>query len=80
MYGEVLALYTKLVFLLMLLMMMLGQRKGKSLLIEDGALPWVVANVSTEASSVRRHIELALCHLAQHGVYVITYFMCKYPR
>lgn len=45
-----------------------GQRKGKSLLIEDGALSWVVANASTEASPVRRHIELALCHLAQHEV------------
>ncbi|MCO5561042.1 hypothetical protein L7F22_014663 [Adiantum nelumboides] len=48
-----------------------GQRKGKSLLIEDGALPWVVANANTDASPVRRHIELALCHLAQHEVNTI---------
>ncbi|KMT12231.1 hypothetical protein BVRB_5g101760 isoform B [Beta vulgaris subsp. vulgaris] len=43
-----------------------GYRTGKSLLIEDGALPWIVQNANNEASSIRRHIELALCHLAQH--------------
>ncbi|MCO5597819.1 hypothetical protein L7F22_051903 [Adiantum nelumboides] len=45
-----------------------GQKREKSLLIEDGALPWVVTNASNEVSPVRRHIELALCHLAQHEV------------
>ncbi|KAL2902237.1 Kinesin-like protein KIN-UA [Bienertia sinuspersici] len=43
-----------------------GYRNGKSLLIEDAALPWIVQNASNEASAIRRHIELALCHLAQH--------------
>ncbi|XP_057523787.1 kinesin-like protein KIN-UA [Amaranthus tricolor] len=43
-----------------------GFRTGKSLLIEDGALPWIVQNANNEASSIRRHTELALCHLAQH--------------
>ncbi|XP_021754009.1 kinesin-like protein KIN-UA [Chenopodium quinoa] len=43
-----------------------GFRTGRSLLIEDGALPWIVHNSNNEASSIRRHIELALCHLAQH--------------
>lgn len=45
-----------------------GQRKGRSMLIDDGALPWIVSNASSEASPIRRHIELALCHLAQHEV------------
>nr|AMS24205.1 armadillo repeat-containing kinesin a [Marsilea vestita] len=45
-----------------------GQKKGRSLLIDDGALPWIVSNASSEASPIRRHIELALCHLAQHDV------------
>eukprot|EP00250_Pteridium_aquilinum_P006334 c16275_g1_i1 orf=380-3352(-) len=45
-----------------------GQRKGRSLLIDDGALPWIISNASSEASPIRRHIELALCHLAQHEV------------
>ncbi|XP_019059467.1 PREDICTED: kinesin-like protein KIN-UA isoform X2 [Tarenaya hassleriana] len=44
-----------------------GTKSGKSVLIEDGALSWIVQNAKTEASSIRRHIELALCHLAQHG-------------
>ncbi|KAH7296837.1 hypothetical protein KP509_26G041100 [Ceratopteris richardii] len=43
-----------------------GQRKGRSLLIESGALPWVVSNANVDAANIRRHIELALCHLAQH--------------
>ncbi|WCJ26071.1 armadillo repeat kinesin 3 [Euphorbia peplus] len=43
-----------------------GTKNGKSLLIEDGALPWIVQNANNEASQIRRHIELALCHLAQH--------------
>ncbi|EFJ27218.1 hypothetical protein SELMODRAFT_95685 [Selaginella moellendorffii] len=45
-----------------------GHRVGRSLLIEDGALPWIVANANNESSPIRRHIELALCHLAQHEV------------
>jgi len=44
-----------------------GYKLGRSLLIDDGALPWIVANANNEASPIRRHIELALCHLAQHG-------------
>ncbi|KAK6162473.1 hypothetical protein DH2020_002314 [Rehmannia glutinosa] len=43
-----------------------GIRDGRSLLIEDGALPWIVQNANNEASLIRRHVELALCHLAQH--------------
>lgn len=45
-----------------------GTKTGKSVLIEDGALPWIVQNANNEASPIRRHIELALCHLAQHEV------------
>ncbi|KAL5211386.1 hypothetical protein ABZP36_022233 [Zizania latifolia] len=45
-----------------------GNRVGKSLLIDDGALPWIVKNANNEAALIRRHIELALCHLAQHEV------------
>lgn len=44
-----------------------GYKTGRSLLIDDGALPWIVANANNDASPIRRHIELALCHLAQHG-------------
>lgn len=43
-----------------------GTKSGKSLLIEDGVLPWIVQNANNDASPIRRHIELALCHLAQH--------------
>ncbi|PHT57977.1 Armadillo repeat-containing kinesin-like protein 2 [Capsicum baccatum] len=44
-------------------------KTGKSLLIEDGILPWIVRNANNEASPIRRrHIELALCHLAQHEI------------
>ncbi|KAH7519563.1 hypothetical protein FEM48_Zijuj08G0050300 [Ziziphus jujuba var. spinosa] len=43
-------------------------KTGRSLLIEDGALPWIVQNANNEAAPIRRHIELALCHLAQHEV------------
>ncbi|CAK9213789.1 unnamed protein product [Sphagnum troendelagicum] len=45
-----------------------GYKTGRSLLIDDGALPWIVANANNDASPIRRHIELALCHLAQHEV------------
>ncbi|XP_074273162.1 kinesin-like protein KIN-UB [Silene latifolia] len=47
-----------------------GSKSGKSLLIQDGALPWIVQNANNEASPIRRHIELALCHLAQHEINV----------
>ncbi|VFR02238.1 unnamed protein product [Cuscuta campestris] len=45
-----------------------GIKTGRSLLIDDGALPWIIQNANNEASPVRRHIELALCHLAKHEV------------
>ncbi|XP_061346960.1 kinesin-like protein KIN-UB isoform X1 [Gastrolobium bilobum] len=45
-----------------------GIKSGKSFLIEDGALPWMVQNANNEAAPIRRHIELALCHLARHEV------------
>ncbi|XP_024176261.1 kinesin-like protein KIN-UB [Rosa chinensis] len=45
-----------------------GIKSGRSILIEDGALPWIVQNANDEAAPIRRHIELALCHLAQHEV------------
>ncbi|GMG99433.1 hypothetical protein Nepgr_001273 [Nepenthes gracilis] len=44
----------------------LGNRKGQSLLMEDGALTWLIDNANTTSASARRHIELALCHLAQN--------------
>ncbi|XP_057979199.1 kinesin-like protein KIN-UC isoform X2 [Malania oleifera] len=43
-----------------------GHRKGRSLLFEEGLLEWLIANSNTTTSSTRRHIELALCHLAQN--------------
>ncbi|KAF8395265.1 hypothetical protein HHK36_019207 [Tetracentron sinense] len=43
-----------------------GRRKGRSLLMEDGALTWLIANSTTTTASTRRHIELAFCHLAQN--------------
>ncbi|KAL2337441.1 hypothetical protein Fmac_011887 [Flemingia macrophylla] len=45
-----------------------GIRSGRSFLIEDGALPWIVQNANNEAVPIRRHAELALCHMAQHEV------------
>ncbi|XWS77181.1 hypothetical protein CRYUN_Cryun01aG0239500 [Craigia yunnanensis] len=45
-----------------------GIKSGRSLLINDGALPWIVQNANNDAAPIRRHIELALCHLAQHEV------------
>lgn len=44
-----------------------GRKKGRSLLMEDGALTWLINNSHTTSASTRRHIELALCHLAQNG-------------
>lgn len=49
-----------------------GMKTGRSLLIDDGTLPWIVHNANNEASPIRRHIELALCHLAQHGKYLMS--------
>ncbi|XP_027163894.1 kinesin-like protein KIN-UC isoform X2 [Coffea eugenioides] len=43
-----------------------GNRRGRSPLMEDNALAWLIANSNTTSSSARRHIELALCHLAQN--------------
>lgn len=43
-----------------------GHRKGRSLLVEDGALTWLISNCNTASASTRRHMELALCHLAQN--------------
>ena len=51
-----------------LLLLFSGNKVGKSLLIDDGSLPWIVKNANNEAAPIRRHIELALCHLAQHGI------------
>ncbi|KAD2804795.1 hypothetical protein E3N88_38172 [Mikania micrantha] len=42
-----------------------GHKKGRSLLM-DGVLSWLIANSNTASISTRRHIELALCHLAQN--------------
>ncbi|GJX12540.1 kinesin-like protein KIN-UB [Tanacetum coccineum] len=50
-----------------------GNKNDRSLLIEDGALPWIVQNANNDASIIRRHIELALCHLAQHGKGLLPY-------
>ncbi|KAK4385642.1 Kinesin-like protein KIN-UA [Sesamum angolense] len=43
-----------------------GRFKGRSLLMDDGALPWLVANLNTSSTATRRHMELAVCHLAQN--------------
>ncbi|CAH8381590.1 unnamed protein product [Eruca vesicaria subsp. sativa] len=45
---------------------MQGRRKGRSLLLEEGALEWLTSNSHIESASTQRHIELALCHLAQN--------------
>jgi hypothetical protein len=60
-----------------LLLLFSGNKVGKSLLIDDGSLPWIVKNANNEAAPIRRHIELALCHLAQHGILpIIPPFYC----
>ncbi|GKB52888.1 kinesin-like protein KIN-UC [Tanacetum coccineum] len=41
-------------------------KKGRSLLMDDGVLTWLLANLNIASISTRRHIELALCHLAQN--------------
>ncbi|PPR84709.1 hypothetical protein GOBAR_AA36002 [Gossypium barbadense] len=43
-----------------------GYRKGRSLLMEEGALEWLIGNCNIASASTRRHVELALCHLAQN--------------
>lgn len=43
-----------------------GHKTGRSLLMEDGALTWLIVNSKTASESTRRHMELALCHLAQN--------------
>ncbi|CAA0814440.1 Armadillo repeat-containing kinesin-like protein 3 [Striga hermonthica] len=43
-----------------------GHWKSRSLLMEDGALSWLVANLNTCSASTRRHMELTFCHLAQN--------------
>ncbi|XXG84773.1 hypothetical protein AAC387_Pa11g0004 [Persea americana] len=53
-----------------------GQRKGRSLLIDDGALAWMIANCSTTLASTRCHIEIALCHLAQNEDNVPDFISC----
>ncbi|CAH9128066.1 unnamed protein product [Cuscuta epithymum] len=42
-------------------------KTGRSILIEDGALPWIIQNANSDVSPIRCHVELALCHLAQHS-------------
>ncbi|WVZ23302.1 hypothetical protein V8G54_001846 [Vigna mungo] len=42
-----------------------GTKVERSLLIVDDLLPWIVQNANNEVSLVRRHIEIALCHLAK---------------
>ncbi|XP_043703960.1 kinesin-like protein KIN-UA [Telopea speciosissima] len=43
-----------------------GHRRGRSFLIGDGVLTWLISNSTNGPPSTRRHIELALCHLAQN--------------
>lgn len=35
--------------------------------MEDDALTWLIGNSKTTSTSTQRHMELALCHLAQNG-------------
>ncbi|XP_044508676.1 kinesin-like protein KIN-UC isoform X2 [Mangifera indica] len=43
-----------------------GYRKGRSLLMDEGALQWLISSCTISSASTRRHVELALCHLAQN--------------
>lgn len=43
-----------------------GHRKGPSLLIEDDVLSWLIDGSNITSAPIRRHIELAICHLAQN--------------
>ncbi|GKA57109.1 kinesin-like protein KIN-UC [Tanacetum coccineum] len=43
-----------------------GHKKGQSLLMDEGVLTWLLANSNIASISTQRHIELALCHLAQN--------------
>lgn len=52
--------------------------------MEDGVLLWLISNSnSSSTASIRRHIELTLCHLAQNGqsaflgYALITYIVFK---
>ncbi|KZV16226.1 armadillo repeat-containing kinesin-like protein 1 [Dorcoceras hygrometricum] len=45
---------------------MQGHWQGRSLLMDDGALSWLVTNLNESSASTRRHLELAICHLAQN--------------
>ncbi|KAL2892389.1 Kinesin-like protein KIN-UB [Bienertia sinuspersici] len=49
-----------------------GTKTGKSLLLEDGALPWIVQNANNEASPIRRHIELALSKCERYDCWGCT--------
>ncbi|ESQ35588.1 hypothetical protein EUTSA_v10008784mg [Eutrema salsugineum] len=42
------------------------ESRRKSTLIEDGALSWIIEKSKTKASTIKLHIEVALCSLAQH--------------
>ncbi|XP_013605517.1 kinesin-like protein KIN-UC isoform X2 [Brassica napus] len=52
---------------------MQGRRKGRSLLLEEGSLEWLTSNSHIESASTQRHIELALCHLAQNEANAIDF-------
>ncbi|KAH7855447.1 hypothetical protein Vadar_024976 [Vaccinium darrowii] len=43
-----------------------GHRRGRSVLIEDDVLSWLIVSSTTVSASSQRHFELALCHLAQN--------------
>ncbi|KAL6645194.1 hypothetical protein ACP70R_016802 [Stipagrostis hirtigluma subsp. patula] len=57
-----------------------GHRKGRSLLIEDGVLTWMVANSTRFTASTRRHIELAFCHLAQNKITPVISLLLEESR
>ncbi|KAH7855846.1 hypothetical protein Vadar_029610 [Vaccinium darrowii] len=43
-----------------------AHRRGRSVLIEDNVLSWLIVSSTTVSASSRRHFELALRHLAQN--------------